>query len=151
VKQRVPQAVFAAVGGQPRQALRKFHNGEDVLVTGWVPEIEPYLVQANLSVAPLRVAAGMQNKVAQALSLGVPVVARPEAVAWMPMKGREGVIVAEGEELFAQAVVKALQKPQAARTAAKKGRRFILKNYKWNESGKKLEQILKRASKQKNV
>lgn len=147
VKQAVPRAVFAAVGGQPRKALRQFHNGDDILVTGWVPQIEPYLVQANLSVAPLRVAAGMQNKVAQALSLGVPVVATPGAVGWMPPKGRDGVIVAEGEELFAQEVIEALRKPSAAKAAAKKGRRFILKNYKWNESGKKLEEILKKAAK----
>jgi polysaccharide biosynthesis protein PslH len=147
VKREVPQAVFAAVGGQPRKTLRKFHNGQDVLVTGWVPEIEPYLLHANLSVAPLRVTAGMQNKVALALSLGVPVVATPGAVGWMPPKGRDGVIVAEGPEMFAQEVVQALRRPVAAKAAAKKGQRFILRNYKWNESGKKLEEILKKAAK----
>lgn len=151
VKREIPQAVFAAVGGQPRKVLRKFHNGDDVLVTGWVPEIEPYLVQASLSVAPLRVAAGMQNKVAQALSLGVPVVATPGAVGWMPPKNRDGVIVAEGEDLFAQEVIGALRKPLAAKAAARKGQRFILKNYKWNESGKKLEEILKKAVKSSKV
>lgn len=149
VKQVDPQAVFAAVGGQPRKALRRFHNGVDVLVTGWVPEIEPYLLHADLSVAPLRVTAGMQNKVALALSLGVPVVATPGAVAWIPLKGRDGVIVAEGEDAFAQEVTQALRKPQIAKAAAKKGQRFVLKNYKWNESGKKLEAILKKAAKQK--
>lgn len=150
VKREVPRAVFAAVGGQPRKVLLRFHNGEDVLVTGWVPEIDPYLIHADLSVAPLRVAAGMQNKVAEALSLGVPVVATPGAVAWMPPQGRDGVIVAEDEDLFAQAVVRVLLKPKPAKAAAKKGQRFILKNYKWNESGKKLEQILKKATKSKS-
>ena len=147
VKREIPQAVFAAVGGQPRKGLRKYHNGQDVLVTGWVPEIEPYLAHADLSVAPLRVAAGMQNKVALALSLGVPVVATPGAVGWMPPKSRDGVIVAVNEEMFAQEVIAALRKPKAAKAAAKKGQRFILKNYKWNESGKKLEGILQKAAK----
>ena len=147
VKREVPQAVFAAVGGQPRQVLRKFHNRDDVLVTGWVPQIEPYLIHAEVSIAPLRVAAGMQNKVAQALSLGVPVVATSAAVGWMPPKSRDGVIVAEGVELFAQAVIGALRKPSAAKAAVRKGQRFILKNYKWASSGKKLEEILKKAAK----
>ncbi len=147
VKQRVPQAVFAAVGGQPRKALLKYHDEKDVLVTGWVPEIEPYVLKASLSVAPLRVGAGMQNKVAQALSLGVPVVATPQAVAWMPLKGREGVIVAGEADNFAREVAAALLKPRAAKAKALKSRRFILKNYKWNESGRKLEAVLKAASK----
>ena len=147
VKQQVPQAVFAAVGGQPRKALRQYHNGKDILVTGWVPEIEPYLLNAQVSVAPLRVASGMQNKVALALGLGVPVVATPGAVGWLPAQGREGVVIAEGEEWFALKVAEALQKPRKAKATALKGRRFVVQNYKWNESGKKLEEVLKKASK----
>lgn len=147
VKQQAPQALFAAVGGQPRKVLQQYHNGEDIMVTGWVPEIEPYLLNAQVSVAPLRVASGMQNKVALALSLGVPVVATPGAVGWLPAKGREGIIVAEGSDWFALKVVEALQKSRKLKAAALKGRRFILKNYKWNESGRQLEEILKRAVK----
>ena len=147
LKQLVPKAVFAAVGGQPRKALRRFHNGKDILVTGWVPETEPYLLQADVSVTPLRVAAGMQNKVAQALALGVPVVTTPHAVAWLPAKGRDGVIVAGDAESFAQEVAQALKRPNIAKATAKKGQRFILQNYKWNEAGKKLEAILKKAAK----
>ena len=149
VKRAVPSAVFAAVGGQPRKALKDFHNGEDVLVTGWVPEIEPYVKHATVSVAPLRVAAGMQNKVALSLALGVPVVATSSALSWMPPKGREYVNMAESEEGFAGAVSEILLRPKKARFWALRGKRFVLSNYKWNESGKKLEQVLKQATKRR--
>ena len=148
LKRLAPSAVFAAVGGHPREALSQYNNGQDVLVTGWVPEIEPYLVHANVSIAPLRVAAGMQNKVALSLALGVPVVATPQAVSWMPLKGRDGVIVVGNEEAFAQELTEVLLRPKAGKAWAKKGQRFILKNYRWNESGRKLEQVLKQAAKQ---
>lgn len=147
VKRDVPQAVFAAVGGQPRRVLRKFHNGQDVFVTGWVPQIEPYLKYAVLSIAPLRVAAGMQNKVALSLAMGVPVVATPAALSWLPPQGREGAIVAPSEGLFAQEVAEVLLRPKKVRDQAAKGRRYVLKHYRWNESGRKLEKILKEASK----
>jgi glycosyltransferase involved in cell wall biosynthesis len=119
-----------------------------VLVTGWVPEIEPYLVQSDVSIAPLRVATGMQNKVALALALGVPVVATPQAVSWMPLKGRDGVIVTGDEEAFARETAEVLLRPKAGKGWAKKGQRFILRNYRWKESGKKLEKVLKEAAKQ---
>ncbi len=147
VKKKVPAAVFAAVGGQPRKVLKKFHNGDDVLVTGWVPEIEPYVRHADVSIAPLRVAAGMQNKVALSMALGVPVISTSSAAAWMPPRGRECLWMAETEELFAGQIINALLKPKKARLKALKGKRFILKNYRWNESGRKLEDVLKLAVK----
>jgi len=145
VKAAVPQALFAAVGGQPRSVLKKFHDGKDVVVTGWVPEIEPYVIHADVSIAPLRIAAGMQNKVALSLALGVPTVTTSSAAGWMPPQGRKFVQIADGEELFAAKVAEALLKPRPAKALALRGKKFILKNYRWAESGKKLEDILKRA------
>lgn len=147
VKKEFPRAVFAAVGGQPRECLKKFHNDSDLFVTGWVPEIEPYVRHASLTVAPLRVAAGMQNKVALSLSLGVPVVATPQAVVWMSPEGRDCVLTGVGEDLFAAEVIGALKNPKKARALAMRGKRFISKNYRWSDSGRRLEQVLKEASK----
>ena len=147
VKQRVPEAVFAAVGGQPRERLRKLHNGADVLVTGWVPEIEPYVKHSTLTVAPLRIASGMQNKVALSMSLGVPVVATTSAISWLPAQGREYVLQADGADLFATHVADTLLNPRKARAMAVRGKRFIVSRYRWNESGRKLEEVLKKAVK----
>ncbi len=117
-----------------------------MLVTGWVPQIEPYVAQATVTIAPLRIAAGMQNKVGLALQMGVPVVATAQAVAWLPPAGREGVIVAGGEDLFAREVAEALWDPQKARVT-RAGRRYVLSHYRWKDSGKKLETVLKKAVK----
>ncbi len=145
VKAHIPNALFAAVGGSPRKKLKKFHDGQNILVTGWVPDVSPYFTQATVSVAPLRVASGMQNKVAQALGLGVPVVATPQAVGWMVAKGKSFVETADGEEAFAQKVVEILKNPRKAKLKAAKGKAYILKTYRWENSGRMLEQILLRA------
>jgi glycosyltransferase involved in cell wall biosynthesis len=120
-----------------------YHDGQSIVVTGWVPEVTPYFTQATVSVAPLRVASGMQNKVAQALSLGVPVVATPQVVGWMGPEGRAFVEEADGEGAFAQKVVEILKNPRKARLTAAKGKMYILKTYRWENSGKMLENILK--------
>lgn len=147
MKQEVPEAVFAAVGGTPRKALLKHHNGKDVLVTGWVPLVEPYVAQACLTIAPLRVASGMQNKVALSLGLGVPVVATPQAVGWLPVKHRDGVIVGKTEMELAAQAVKVLKEPRRYQAQAKRGRSRILKNFQWKASGALLEEVLKEAAK----
>jgi glycosyltransferase involved in cell wall biosynthesis len=147
VKAAVPGAVFAAVGGQPRPRLRNFHNGQDVLVTGWVPEMDPYVSQATVSIAPLRLAAGMQNKVALSMAHQVPVVATSAAAGWMPPEGRKFISLADDAQGFANAVIEVLRFPKKAKTRAVQGQRFILKNYQWVASGRKLEEVLKQAVK----
>lgn len=145
VKRAVPEAVFVAVGGSPRKALREYDNGNDVLVTGWVPQVEPYLIQANVSIAPLRFAGGMQNKVALSLGLGIPVVATTAATAWLPEAGKKLVNVADDVNGFADEVIAALQEPMKARAKAIKGKQFVAKHYQWKMAGKQLEEVLKKA------
>ncbi len=145
VLSQVPNAVFAAVGGNPRERLKKYHDGKSILVTGWVPRVEPYFTQSTLSIAPLRIASGMQNKVAQALGLGVPVVATPQAVGWLGSEGKKFIEIAEGGDLFAEKVAEILKNPRKARAKAPNGKRYILKSYRWENSGRSLEKILLQA------
>lgn len=143
VRQAVPSAFLALVGGNPGRRLKKLEKPDEVVVTGWVPEIEPYVAHAQLTIAPLRVAAGMQNKVALSLGWGVPVVASPAAVGWLEPKGRNFVSIAEDPTGFSRAVVEILQKPIPARSLARRGKNFLLKNYPWAESGRKIDELLK--------
>jgi len=145
VKREVPDAVFVAAGGFPRASLRRLGNGRDIHVTGYLPSIEPYVLHADVTVAPLGVAVGMQNKVALSLALGVPVVSTPESVAWLPEKVRGWLAPVSGAEAFARAVVEALRKPAKARKKARRIGAFIRSNYRWDKSGALLDAVLKDA------
>ncbi|MGH7738951.1 MAG: glycosyltransferase [bacterium] len=143
VRQAVPSALLALVGGTPGSRLKRLEKPGEVLVTGWVPEMEPYIVHSQLTIAPLRVAAGMQNKVALSLRWGVPVAASPAAVGWLEAKARNFISVAEDPVSFSRAVVEILKKPIPARALARRGKNFLLKNYPWVESGRKMDELLK--------
>ncbi len=49
------------------------------MVTGYVDDIRPYLDGACVAVAPMQVAVGVQNKILEAMAMGLPVVATPLA------------------------------------------------------------------------
>ena len=151
VKQQVPEAFLAAVGGQPRKRLKALERPDEFLVTGRVPVIEPYVAGVAMTIAPLMVAAGMQNKVALSVGLGIPLVASSSAVRWMGPNAGRYLKVSDDPEGFAQAVLEILKNPQKARIQAKLGRAFILKNYRWADSGRKMEAVLKKAIKQKHL
>ena len=48
-------------------------------VTGFVPDLRPYLAQAAVAVSPIRYGVGIQNKVLEAMAMGTPVVTSPRA------------------------------------------------------------------------
>ncbi len=151
VKQSVPGALLAAVGGRPHARLKSRAKAGEFIVTGWVSRIEPYVASAALTVAPLRVAAGMQNKVALSLGLGVPVVATSAAAGWLEAKGRAFLSVADDPEGMAQAVIQILQNPRPAKAKALRGKAYILKNYTWSLAGRKMGRILKQVAGQRKT
>ena len=69
--------------------------GPDVRVTGRVPDVRPYLRHAQVAVAPLQIGRGIQNKVLEAMAMGLPVVATPQA--------REGLDACQDDELLTAA------------------------------------------------
>jgi sugar transferase (PEP-CTERM/EpsH1 system associated) len=70
-----PDLEFFIVGRNPTSAVRALAGRPGIHVTGSVPDVRPYLKAALAAVAPLRIARGVQNKVLEALAMGLPVMA----------------------------------------------------------------------------
>jgi sugar transferase (PEP-CTERM/EpsH1 system associated) len=85
-------AEFWIVGSNPDREVRSLAGLGGVRVTGRVPDTRPYLAHADIVVAPLRIARGIQNKVLEAMAMARPVVATPQAL--------EGLRVKPGQELL---------------------------------------------------
>ena len=96
------------VGYAPPKEVQSL-AGPRIVVTGHVPDIEPYMDQARVNLAALRFGAGVKGKVVQALQLGVPVVATPIGAEGVEIEPGRDAIVAEGREALAQAVVSLLR------------------------------------------
>ena len=75
VKRVIPDVKFYIVGTNPTQEIKDLGIDDNIIVTGFVEDVRKYLAMATVSVAPLRIARGIQNKVLEAMAMGVPVVA----------------------------------------------------------------------------
>jgi len=146
IHQAVPEAVFAAVGGWPRSGLRALDNGMDLRIRGYVPILEPYLRHATLSVAPLRVAAGFQNKVALSLAAGVPVVATPLALRGLPKGNWGGVLAREADGSFSEAVIGLLKRPARVQALARKTGTVWVRRFGWDQVGRQIQVALRQAA-----
>lgn len=87
-----PQATFCIAGMNPVDKIKKLSDLKGVEITGFVDDIKPYFDNANIFVAPFRLARGVQNKVLQAFASGLPVIATS--------MGAEGVKCADNQDIM---------------------------------------------------
>jgi sugar transferase (PEP-CTERM/EpsH1 system associated) len=126
----LPSAHFAIVGRQPPEAVRRLAS-QRVTVTGAVEDVRSWLVAADVVVAPLRIARGIQNKVLEAMAMARPVVASPAAFEGIDAEPGRDLLVAEGAKAQADAISSLIADPAAAQTLGNSARRRLLEGYRW--------------------
>lgn len=107
IRAKRPDIGLSLVGSDAPPEILALDGRDGIRVHGHVPDLEPLLDAHRYSVAPLRYGAGVKGKVNTALAHGLPVLATPCAVEGMGLTHGSDVLVAEGAEAFAEAVIAA--------------------------------------------
>ena len=131
VQQQIPEAGLTICGSRPAAPVRRLANRRGVTVTGRVPDTRPYLDGAEVFVAPMRMARGIQNKLLEALAMGLPCVASVAAATGTVVQDGEGILAADDPEEFAQLVVRVLRDGAFRAAMARKARAAAEANYRW--------------------
>jgi hypothetical protein len=139
VLERAPDAHLTIVGANPVRAVTAL-AGRHVTVTGRVDDIRPYVAHAAVVVAPLRIARGIQNKVLEAMAMGRPVVASPQAYEGIRAAPGRELLVGDGAREMAQAVVDVLDARHT--TLAEAARRAMERGYSWQGMLDRLDALL---------
>jgi sugar transferase (PEP-CTERM/EpsH1 system associated) len=142
IRAEVPEARFVVVGKRPAAAVRRLAAMPGVQVTGPVPDVRPYLGDAAVAVAPLRVARGVQNKVLEAMGMGVPVVATARAREGLEARPGRDLLVEDDAQPFADAVVDLLRRPARRLELGRAGRAFVESHHSWAASMARLDAVL---------
>jgi sugar transferase (PEP-CTERM/EpsH1 system associated) len=142
VEQEVPEASFWIVGRNPQRSLQALARPPRVVVTGEVPDVYEWLCRAQVAVAPLRIGAGMQNKVVQAMACELPVVATLVANEGIGGTGEEHLLLRESREEIAASVVRLLRDAELRKTIGRAARVFAEENWTWEAHFSKLERVL---------
>ena len=125
-----PGLRFHIVGRSPAPAVQALASA-NVVVTGTVPDVRPYLQHAAVVVAPLRLARGIQNKILEAMAMGRPVVASTACVDALSAQPGSEILAAESPQDYVRCIVDLLQNPARARTVGAEGRRRVQNSYTW--------------------
>ena len=111
-----------------------------VTVTGWVPDARPYLDRAEVFVAPLRMGRGVQNKLLEALAMGLPCVA--STAVWRGTAVAESILATDDPQEFARDVVGLLRDSYRRAEMARRARTAAEANYRWEVQLSHLDQVI---------
>jgi glycosyltransferase involved in cell wall biosynthesis len=142
VKQEIPETKLWIVGKDPAAVVGDL-KADDVMVTGYVDDVRPYLDRASVFVCPMRKGAGIKNKVLQAWAMAKGVVGTPTAVAGLRARNGENILVAEDPRLFAQEIIRLLKNPTLRSMLGQNGRDTVLRHHTWEQQGKLLEERMR--------
>ncbi len=131
VQARFPGARLWLVGADPPPAVQALASAS-VTVTGRVPDLRPYLARAAVYVCPLRIGAGIKNKVLEALAMGCPLAATPLSVDGIAVRaGQDALVAPAAGGALAAAVARLLADAELRAAFSANGPALIARDHSW--------------------
>ncbi|WP_088283378.1 TIGR03087 family PEP-CTERM/XrtA system glycosyltransferase [Ideonella sp. A 288] len=146
LRERRPAIKLLIVGADPSPEMRALGDLPGVTVTGSVPDVRPFIRGSALMVAPLAIARGTQNKILEAMAMGVPVVTSRIAAGGVDAVAGEHLLVADTPAENAEAILRLLEQPAERQRLAEAGRQRMLSHHAWAHSMKRLDAIIARCT-----
>lgn len=142
IRDACPRAVFRIVGRQPTRRVRTLARADGVEVVGEVDDVQTELRRFAVSVAPMRIARGLQNKVLEAMAAARPVVLTSKAAEGIAARHEQEYFIADRAEDIAETVVRLLRDEARRRWIGLNARQFVAAYYCWERELDKFELIV---------
>jgi len=132
------------IGAHPTNVVQTLARTPGVNVTGFVKDTRDHLRTAAISIAPLRIARGIQNKVLESMAMARPTVVTRDALEGIEATPGREVLLADTAEAFAAACLEAAR-PEAA-PMGRAARQRVLSDYVWAERLRGFDELLAAAN-----
>lgn len=134
IRTKLPHVQFNVVGRAPTAGVRALDGTNGTRVHGEVPDVRPWLAGADLVVAPLLMARGVQNKVLEAMAMARPVLATRAAATGIGAREGTDLAVADGSDALAAAALDLLCETEASLALGQAGRAFVMASRGWDRA-----------------
>ncbi len=131
VRKACPGAKFWVVGRRPAPQVLELGGRDGVEVVGQVPDVRPYVARAAVTVVPLLIARGIQNKALESLAMGKATVVSPQTMGGLKAKAGVDLAVAATPEEWAATVLGLLRDGEKRRRLGQAGRRHVEECHRW--------------------
>jgi sugar transferase (PEP-CTERM/EpsH1 system associated) len=133
ILEKNPEIEFYIVGRNPDYRLVDLANrNKNIVVTGYVEDIRPYVTPSKLAVFPLRIARGVQNKILEAMAMEIPVVIPRDVYNTFENLDENDVLIYEDEKSMADIILKTLDEESLRLILGRNLRNYVINYHDWN-------------------
>lgn len=132
---------ISLTGASPAQRIKDLAQ-DGVNVTGWVEDIKDAYSDSKIFVAPLFIGTGLQNKLLEAMAMGLPCVTTTLANNALNAAQNEQILIANTAEEFSLSIERLLTDKNLYSKISEAGRNYVMSNFSWERSVNKLEALI---------
>lgn len=140
IKNKYPFAEFIIAGSNPPREVLNLADQPGIKVTGFISDMRAQLDDCSIAVAPMQIAAGIQNKILEAMAMSLPVVASKISVRAFG-DNHPGILETESADEMIQTLCTLIESPEQAIEIGNTGRDEVCKKYSWSASASQISDI----------
>lgn len=141
LRQKYPDIRIALCGANPSPRVLALEN-KHITVTGWVEDMRDYYAQSRIFIAPMHLGTGLQNKLLEAMSMGIPCITSPLAAAPLNATENHHLVVCNSTLGYIDAIDNLLKDKAYYERIAENGHAFVQEKYNWEHTTRLLEKLL---------
>jgi glycosyltransferase involved in cell wall biosynthesis len=146
IRAALPEATVAIVGKGPAPELQAENGKGGVTITGEVDDIRPWVHRAEAFVCPLRIGAGVKNKLLAAMAMKVPVICSRLSLDGVAAVPGTHLLVADTPEEYLAAIRSLRESPGRREALIENGYNLVIDHYSWKSKRKELNEVLERVT-----
>ena len=138
----LPEVKIYIAGATPDPKIKKAAS-ERIIVSGWLDDIRDAYAQSRVFIAPMRIGTGLQNKLLEAMSMGLPAITTPLANGSLCAENGKEILVGSNAEELAQHIITLLTDKDKSQQIAQAGFDFTNRVYDWGKATQIMEEAMK--------
>jgi polysaccharide biosynthesis protein PslH len=146
IRERTPNTRLRIAGSNPPADIRALERDPAITVSGHVPDIREEIGRSTVAVCPMTVKVGVQNKLLEAMAMGLPAVSTTLGVAGLNAEPGRDLLVADDPIQFAEDVCRLLQDGDLRTKLGQRARGYVENHHRWEMAVARLEAIYEQAS-----
>jgi len=127
----IPNIKFFIVGKDPIDQVKRLHDGNKIIVTGYVEDERDYISKCSVFIVPLRIGGGMRIKILNAMSMGKCIVSTSIGAEGINLKNHHDIYISDEPETFAKDIIFLLRNQAIREKVSLNARETISTNYSW--------------------
>ena len=132
VKNDIPDILFYVVGGSPTKEIKALSSSPNIIITGYVEDIRTWVAKSTISICPMRIGAGIKNKVLEAMAMQKAVVSTSIGAGGIHVSSGDNIIIADTPKEFADSVICLIRNKNTKTKIARAGRKLVENKHNWN-------------------